>query len=149
MSTESPQTQDRNASPLHRETNPQQIPTEWLQDAPRASIDDGETPYYAVLATIERTLATDPDVLAGHRDGRGEEWTVHVLYVRADGTRRIERTYDASVTETADGLDVTPKGLQASIAVDGDHVTPHSAPVTEEITEALDELHGITVEVEA
>ncbi|WP_089650135.1 hypothetical protein [Halobacterium hubeiense] len=144
MSTKQPETQDRNASSLNGETSPQQIPAEWLQDAPRASIDDGETEYYAVLATIERTLA-NADVLAGHRDGRGEEWTVHVLYVRRDGARRVSRTYDASVIETADGLRVTPKGLQASIAVDGDHVTPHSAPVTDEITEALRELHEIEV----
>ncbi|MDL0133546.1 hypothetical protein [Halobacterium salinarum] len=148
MSTKQPDAQDRNASPLDRETNPQQIPTEWLQNAPRATIDDGETEYYAVLATIERTLA-NADVLAGHRDGRGEEWTVHVLYVRADGARRVSRTYDASVTETSDGLKVTPKGLMGSIAVDGEHVTPHSAPVTEEIVDALDELHDIDVEVDA
>ncbi|MUV59965.1 hypothetical protein [Halobacterium sp. CBA1126] len=146
MSTESPQTQDRNASPLHRETNPQQLPQEWLQNAPRATIDDGETEYYATLYTVERTLAQDPDVLAGKRDGRGEQWTVHVLYVRADGARRVSRTYDASVTETSDGLQVTPKGLMASVAVDGEHVTPHSAPVTEEIVDALRELHDIDVE---
>lgn len=116
-----------------------------MQDAPRATIDDGETRYYATLATIERTLAQDPEVLAGRRDGRGETWRVHVLYVRADGARRVSRTYDASVTETADGLQVTPKGLMASIAVDGEHVTPHSAPVTEAIVDALRELHGIDV----
>jgi streptogramin lyase len=147
MSTKQPDAQDRNAS-FHRETNPQQIPTEWLQDAPKADLSEGETEYYAVLATIERTLA-NADVLAGHQDGRGETWRVHVLYVRADGARRVSRTYDASVTETADGLQVTPKGLMGSIAVDGEYVTPHSAPVTEAIEDALRELHGISVEVDA
>lgn len=142
MSTNTPTQENGTDSPLTGETTHRQIPAEWIADAPDAELSEGETRYYATLYTVERELA-EADVLAGRTDGRAEQWTVHVLYTRADGQRRVSRHLDASVVETSEGLDVTPKDFQASISVDGDHVTPHSAPCSEEIQAALRELHDI------
>jgi len=148
MSTKQPDAQDRNAS-LDRETNPQQIPEEWLQDAPRATISEGETEYHAVLYTVEHTVTSDEDILAGRKQGRAEEWIIHALYVRADGQRAVEYPYDTRVVETGDGLNVTPRNFEASVAVDGDIVTPHAAPQSQLVVDALDELHDIDVEADA
>jgi len=144
MSTHTPKTQD-GIEALHKETDPRPVPEAWLDDAPHANVDADETRYYAVLHTIEKSVADDHDVLAGHKQGRAEDWTVHVLFVRADGKRRVEQPYDARVIETADGLDVTPRDFRASIAVDGRDITPVSRPRTTDIERALSELHNIEV----
>lgn len=147
MSTKSPDTQDD--SDLNGESDAYVIPREWLANAPTATITDGETEYYAVLYTVERTVTSDEDVLAGRKQGRGEEWTIHALYVRADGQRAVEYPYDARVVETGDGIDVTPRNFEATVAVDGEIVTPHAAPQSQLVLEALDALHDIQPEVEA
>jgi hypothetical protein len=131
---------------LHEETSPKPVPETWLDDAPNPTVDEDETRYYAVLHTIEHTVTDDHEVLRGDKPGAPEDWTVHVLYVRADGQRRVSRHLDARVVETTNGLDVTPRGFTASIAVDGDHVTPVARPVTDQIERALNDLHGIEVD---
>jgi len=148
MSTKSPDTQD-DSDQLDGETDAYVIPHEWLQNAPTATITNGETEYYAVLYTVERNVTSDEDVLAGRKQGRAEEWTIHALYVRADGQRAVEYPYDARVIDTGTGLDVTPRDFQATVAVDGEIVTPHSAPQNQLVVDALDALHDIQTEVEA
>lgn len=133
----------RTTPSLDEETNPRVIPTTWLADAHDEPVQSGETRYYATLYTVERQLASDPDVLAGHKQGRAEEWTVHILYVRADGQRRVERNYDAHVADIGGSIQVTPRRFTATIAVDGRRDTPHSAPRSEEIVAALADLHDI------
>ncbi|QRY26393.1 hypothetical protein [Halobacterium sp. BOL4-2] len=147
MSTHTPRAQD-GIEALHNETDPRPIPQAWLDNAPRADVNAAETEYHAVLHTIERSVAGDTDVLAGHKQGRAEQWTIHVLFVRGDGQRRVEQAYDARVVETADGLQITPRGLRASIAVDGRDITPVARPRTTDIERALRDLHDIDVESE-
>jgi len=126
------------------ETDPRIIPSAWLTTGHDEPVQDGETRYYPVLYTVERQLASDPDVLAGRKQGRAEEWTVHVLYVRRDGQRRVSRDYDARVTETGThGVEVTPQRFASSISVDGHQDTPHSAPRTDRIETALVTRHSI------
>ncbi|WP_338417018.1 hypothetical protein [Halobacterium salinarum] len=134
---------------LHHETDPRPIPQAWLDDAPRADVNAAETEYHAVLYTVERSVAGDTDILAGHKQGRAEQWTIHVLFVRGDGQRRVEQAFDACVVETADGLQITPRGLRASIAVDGRDITPVARPRTTDIERALSELHDIDTTTEA
>lgn len=134
----------RTALEPDEETDPRTIPSEWLATGYNEPIHAGETKYYAVLYTVEHELTNDPDVLAGRMQGRAEEWTIHALYVREDGQRRVSRSYDTHVTETGDGgIEVTPQRFAATIAVDGRQDTPHSAPRTDEIVAALADCHNI------
>ena len=128
----------------------------WIRDGVHEDLSEGETRYYATLQTItHETLGEQmrPDV-----EGPGEQVTITVLYVRADGHRGVEREYDARVVDEGDQTIVDPKllhnpgfseGWPASIAVDGDRVVPRSIHRTPEIERALAALHDIEVDTEA
>ncbi len=150
MTTDTRDPQDRNASALEGETTPDTVPHHWVQNGVHETLEDGETRYYAVRQTIERTLA-DADVLAGRTSGPAEDTVIHVQYVRGDATRAVEREYEARVIETADGAvvdpaclaDTKPGAFPASIAVDGERDVPASIQRSEEVVRALDELHDV------
>jgi hypothetical protein len=137
--------EDDGSHPLDGETTAELLPDAWVddRDEPLAA---GETRYYAVMYTVERVLSGDADVLSGREPGRGEEYRIHVLYVRGDASRRVERSYPATVVDDGSGVRVRPKGgIQSSIAVDGSAVTPAAGKRAQLVVEALDELHDVTV----
>ena len=139
-----------------QESDADNVPLAWVQGGIHEDVTDGETRYYAVQQTIEQETLGDqmrPDV-----EGPGEQVTIHVLYVRGDASRGVEREYDARVVDEGDQTVVDPKllhnpgfsaGWPASIAVDGLQDVPRSIERSEEIVRALAVLHDITVDTEA
>ena len=138
-----------------QESDPDYVARDWIQDGVDEDVDDGETRYYAVLQTI--TQETNGDQMRPDVEGWGEDITIHVLYVRGDASRAVEREYVGRAVDEGDQTVVDPKilhepgfseGWPASIAVDGDHVVPRSIERSEEIVRALAELHDIGVDEE-
>ncbi|MDL0127046.1 hypothetical protein [Halobacterium salinarum] len=150
MSTIESETQDCTDSRLDGESDPDNVAAHWIDNGVDEPLADGETRYYAVRQTIERELA-DTQTLAGQKSGRGEHVVIHVLYVRSDGHRAVEREYDARVQELDGSAIVDPAALgsrhpgefYSSLAVSGESEEPFGIPRSEAIVRALDELHDI------
>lgn len=146
MIADNPQTNESSDHPLDRESDPQRVPEAWLQAGINQDVSEGDTRYYALQYVHSRTIAKDPGVLAGHKDGRGEHHEIHVRYVRGDGARATERSYPARVVETQDGLRIEPAGLEAwpaVLAVDGTTGELASIERSAEIVRLLAELHDV------
>lgn len=150
MLTKDPTRNEGTDSPLDGETDPDYIPSAWAEQGTHQDVDDNSTRYYAVRQAIEHNVSTDPDVLAGRTDGRAESYTVHVQYIRGDGSRAVDRQYPARVVDRGDHTTIEPRGLQrgdwpASIAVDGTTDEIASIERTPAVVRGLEALHGLTL----